>query len=224
LNGEVFEEGGVAISIAGDVALAGITSQGCAPIGETWTLTKVDGNIIRTIGNRPAYEVLAETFTQLSPDEQEEARQGNLHIGLVINEYLEEFHRGDFLIRNLLGWIRSRVQSPWELSAARANDSISAALIRRCQRGHERVVEEGEDRIERPAGVRSLLVQLQRTGTRPVQRAKPRCADGTIQVWANWVGRILLQRGDWAGGIEKLPARLHGVSSVAGQKGLTEAR
>lgn len=103
LNGDVFEEGGVAISIAGDVALAGITSQGCAPIGETWTLTKVDGNIIRTIGNRPAYEVLAETFTQLSPDEQEEARQGNLHIGLVINEYLEEFHRGDFLIRNLLG-------------------------------------------------------------------------------------------------------------------------
>ncbi len=102
LNGDVFEAGGVAISIGGDVKLAGVTSQGCTPIGETWTLTKVEQNIIHQIGNRPAYEVLAETFNQLTPDEQKKAR-GNLFIGLVVNEYLEEFHRGDFLIRNLLG-------------------------------------------------------------------------------------------------------------------------
>jgi small ligand-binding sensory domain FIST len=102
LNSEVFEEGGVAISIGGDVKLAGVTSQGCTPIGDTWTLTKVDDNIIHEIGNRPAYEVLAETFNGLTPEEQKSAR-GNLFIGLVVNEYLDEFHRGDFLIRNLLG-------------------------------------------------------------------------------------------------------------------------
>jgi small ligand-binding sensory domain FIST len=102
LNSEVFEEGGAAISIGGDVKLAGVTSQGCTPIGDTWTLTKVDDNIIHEIGNRPAYEVLAETFNGLTPEEQKTAR-GNLFIGLVVNEYLDEFHRGDFLIRNLLG-------------------------------------------------------------------------------------------------------------------------
>ena len=102
LNGEVFDEGGVAISVGGNVKLAGVISQGCTPIGETWTLTKVDQNIIHEIGNRPAYEVLAETFGKLSPEDQRKAR-GNLFIGLVVNEYLEEFHRGDFLIRNLLG-------------------------------------------------------------------------------------------------------------------------
>jgi small ligand-binding sensory domain FIST len=102
LNGDVFDEGGVAISVGGDVRLVGVTSQGCTPIGETWTLTKVDQNIIHEIGNRPAYEVLAETFNQLSPEEQKHAR-GNLFVGLVVNEYLEDFHRGDFLIRNLLG-------------------------------------------------------------------------------------------------------------------------
>jgi small ligand-binding sensory domain FIST len=101
LNGEVFDEGGVAIAVGGAVRLAGVTSQGCTPIGETWTLTKVDQNIIQEIGNRPAYEVLAETFSRLTPDEQKRAR-GNLFVGLVVNEYLEEFHRGDFLIRNLL--------------------------------------------------------------------------------------------------------------------------
>jgi len=102
LNDEVFEEGGVAISMGGDVKLAGVTSQGCTPIGDTWTLTKVDENIIHEIGNRPAYEVLAETFNGLTAEEQKSAR-GNLFIGLVVNEYLDEFHRGDFLIRNLLG-------------------------------------------------------------------------------------------------------------------------
>ena len=102
LNGDVFEEGGIAISIGGDVGLTGVTSQGCTPIGQTWTLTKVDQNIIHEIGNRPAYEVLAETFGTLSPEEQKKAR-GNLFVGLVVNEYLEDFHRGDFLIRNLLG-------------------------------------------------------------------------------------------------------------------------
>jgi len=103
LNGDVFEEGGVAVSVGGDVKLAGVISQGCTPIGETWTLTKVNQNIIQEIGNRPAYEVLAETFNTLSPEDQRTARQGNLFIGLVVNEYLEDFHRGDFLIRNLLG-------------------------------------------------------------------------------------------------------------------------
>lgn len=101
LNGEVFEEGGVAISVGGQVGLAGVTSQGCTPIGETWTLTKVEQNLIHEIGNRPAYEVLAETYNHLSPEEKKKAG-GNLFIGLVVNEYLEDFHRGDFLIRNLL--------------------------------------------------------------------------------------------------------------------------
>jgi small ligand-binding sensory domain FIST len=102
LNGEVFTEGGVAVSVGGAVALAGVVSQGCTPIGDTWTVTKVERNYIEQIGNRPAYEVLVDTFNGLSPAERKQS-QRNIFIGLVINEYLDEFHRGDFLIRNLLG-------------------------------------------------------------------------------------------------------------------------
>ncbi|MSU59235.1 MAG: hypothetical protein EXS35_13890 [Pedosphaera sp.] len=102
LNGEVYEEGGVAISVGGDVKLAGVISQGCTPIGETWTLTRVEQNLIHRIANRPAYEVLVETVNKMPAEEQRKAR-GNLFIGLVVNEYLEDFHRGDFLVRNLLG-------------------------------------------------------------------------------------------------------------------------
>jgi small ligand-binding sensory domain FIST len=101
LDGEVFEEGGVAVAVGGEVELQSVISQGCTPIGETWTITKAEGNIIHQIANRSAYEVLQETFANLSEPEQRKAR-GNLFVGLVVNEYLEEFHRGDFLVRNIL--------------------------------------------------------------------------------------------------------------------------
>jgi small ligand-binding sensory domain FIST len=102
LNGDVFEEGGVGISIGGEVRLVGVISQGCTPIGETWTITKAEQNFIHEIANRPAYQVLEETFQALPPREQRQAR-GNLFVGMATNEYLEEFRRGDFLIRNLIG-------------------------------------------------------------------------------------------------------------------------
>jgi len=102
LDGEVYEDGGVAVAIGGEVELSGVISQGCTPIGEAWTLTRVEQNLIRHIANRPAYTVLSETVSKLSPEDQKKS-QGNLFIGLVVNEYLDEFHRGDFLVRNLLG-------------------------------------------------------------------------------------------------------------------------
>jgi len=101
LNGDAFEEGGVALAVGGDVELRGVISQGCTPIGDTWTITRAEHNFIQEIGNRPAYQMLAETFNQLSAVEQKKC-QGNLFIGLVVNEYLEDYHRGDFLVRNLI--------------------------------------------------------------------------------------------------------------------------
>jgi len=102
LNGNVYEEGAVALNVSGKVMLRSVISQGCTPIGETWTITRVEHNVIHEIGNRPAYEVLVETFESLSDTEKEKAK-GNLFVGMVIDEYLDEFHRGDFLIRNLIG-------------------------------------------------------------------------------------------------------------------------
>ena len=82
LDGEVYDDGGVAIAIGGDVALSGVVAQGCTPIGEAWTLTRVEQNLIQHIGNRPAYSVLAETVNQLPPADQQKVR-GNLFIGLA---------------------------------------------------------------------------------------------------------------------------------------------
>jgi small ligand-binding sensory domain FIST len=51
---------------------------------------------------RPALEILAETFRSLPSETQERARS-NLLVGLAMNEYKDDFRRGDFLIRNLSG-------------------------------------------------------------------------------------------------------------------------
>lgn len=102
LNGSIFDNGMVALSVGGDVALKSIISQGCTPIGDTWTITQVENNIIHKIGNRPAFDVLVDTLNDL-PDEMKERANRNLFTGLVIDEYREDFGKGDFLIRNLIG-------------------------------------------------------------------------------------------------------------------------
>ncbi len=102
LNDEVFTEGGAGLAIGGSYTLLPVVSQGCEPIGETWTITGVRDNLIQTISNRPAYDMLVETFKNL-PHEVQQRAQRNLLVGLAADEYLETFQRGNFLIRPLIG-------------------------------------------------------------------------------------------------------------------------
>ena len=102
LDDEVHEDGAVAMLIDGPVTVRAVVSQGCRPVGRPMIVTRVEGNLIRELGRRPALEALREMFEGLSAEEQGLARQG-LHVGRVINEYQESFGRGDFLVRNVLG-------------------------------------------------------------------------------------------------------------------------
>jgi len=101
LNGRVLDQGGVVLGFSG-VRLLGMVAQGCTPVGDEWTITRVEGNIIHRIGNRPAVAVLEETFEQLRETLKRRSR-GNFFAGLVVDEYQDEHHRGDFLVRNLVG-------------------------------------------------------------------------------------------------------------------------
>lgn len=95
-------DGAVVLAFGGSVALQAVVSQGAEPIGQPWTITKIDGHVIHTIGNRPAYEVLVETLNTLGERERRRAAR-NLLVGLAMDEYRDTFQRGDFLIRNLMG-------------------------------------------------------------------------------------------------------------------------
>jgi small ligand-binding sensory domain FIST len=107
LDAAVLDEGAVAVVLAGEYRLETVVSQGASPIGEPWTITAATENIVETIGMRPAYQVLVETLLALPPEQRLRAQQ-NLLVGLATDEYKDEFRRGDFLIRNLVGADRER--------------------------------------------------------------------------------------------------------------------
>ncbi|HEV3164301.1 MAG TPA: FIST N-terminal domain-containing protein [Isosphaeraceae bacterium] len=102
LDDEVFSDGAVGIVIDQAASIRTVVSQGCRPIGRPWLVTRVENNIIRELGRRPALDVLREQFAELDAADQELVQQG-LHIGRVINEYQDTFQRGDFLVRNVMG-------------------------------------------------------------------------------------------------------------------------
>ncbi len=102
LNGEVHHSGAILLAVGGAYSVQSIVAQGAAPIGQPWAITGVDRNILRTIGNRPALEVLRETLNGLDGATRERAAR-NLLVGLAMDEYRDTFQQGDFLIRNLVG-------------------------------------------------------------------------------------------------------------------------
>jgi len=102
LDSEVFDEGAVGVGLTGRLALRAVVSQGCRPIGEPLTVTRAEKNIVFELAGRPPMKVLQEMLPQLPARDQKLARSA-LFLGRVINEYREEFSRGDFLIRNLIG-------------------------------------------------------------------------------------------------------------------------
>jgi small ligand-binding sensory domain FIST len=101
LNGEVVH-GAVGVALTGNFTLRTVVSQGCKPIGQPFIITRCEDQVIYELSGRPALTAVREALTALSPEDQNLARTALL-MGRVIDEYKEEFSRGDFLIRTFLG-------------------------------------------------------------------------------------------------------------------------
>jgi small ligand-binding sensory domain FIST len=200
LNNQAFDDGAVVVSLGGEVKLGAVISQGCTPIGEPWTITQSERNFIRQIGNRPAYKVLLDTFHALDLEEQKKAR-GNLFIGLAMSEYVEQFHRGDFLIRNLLGgdpnsgalavgaWPRTGQTIQFQRRDAEAATEDMIALLTRAREMWQGHTLYG-----------GCLFACNGRGVGLFGPATPWTAGGL---------RLFLQRRNWPGGAAQLPPRLH---------------
>jgi len=103
LNGVLFQEGLVGVALTGDIEFDVIVSQGCRPVGKPYVITKAEGNVLYELAGRPSLEVVRELIQGLSPKDRKLA-EFSLAVGLVMNEQQSVFKRGDFLIRNLVGF------------------------------------------------------------------------------------------------------------------------
>ncbi len=79
-----------------------LVAQGCRPVGDPYTTTRADGNLIFELGGRPPLARLRELAAALPVRERELLAEG-AHVGMVINEYQAERRQGDFLIRGIIG-------------------------------------------------------------------------------------------------------------------------
>lgn len=102
LDDQILDEGAVCVSLHGAMVMHTLVAHGCKPIGQPLTITRAERNIIFEMGGQPPLRVLQQLLPQL-PDSDRQLAQTALTLGRVINEYQEDFRRGDFLIRNLLG-------------------------------------------------------------------------------------------------------------------------
>ncbi len=106
-EGQTLRHGAAGLAIAsGPVRMRTIVSQGCRPIGQPMIITRADGQIVYQLGGRPALDAAQQMVEQCTQREAHLIRRGGLFIGRVINEHQGRFSRGDFLIRNCLGFDR----------------------------------------------------------------------------------------------------------------------
>lgn len=104
LDGTVRDSGAIALAVGGDVQVDITVSQGCRPIGQPLVITKAKRNVILELGGRKALPAITDMIEHLGDDDRHLVRTGGLFVGRVINEYKARFGRGDFLIRNLMGY------------------------------------------------------------------------------------------------------------------------
>jgi small ligand-binding sensory domain FIST len=94
-------DGAVGVTIDG-VDVGSVVSQGCRPVGNPYVVTRATGNRIDQLAGSPALERLHECVDAASPADLE-LMAGGLQLGIVVDEHLVEFRRGDFLVRGVTG-------------------------------------------------------------------------------------------------------------------------
>ena len=105
LGDQVLVDGAFSVLISGPVRVWPIVSQGCRPFGKPLVVTRAEKNLIHELGGKPALEKLSQELKELSVEERAMLERG-LHVGIAIDARKREHRRGDFLVRNVIGFSR----------------------------------------------------------------------------------------------------------------------
>lgn len=100
-DGDMYASGAVGL-LVGRHQVSTVISQGCRPVGTPMVVTAAQANVITELAGKPALSQLQRVVESLSL-EQRLRLDESLHIGRVVDEQLETFGSGDFLIRGVLG-------------------------------------------------------------------------------------------------------------------------
>lgn len=91
-------------------AETGIT-QSCQPFGESFQITRSDGNVIYEMDGRPAYDIFLESLSQIESSDAGRGLGGEdpdevfqrVFLGVPLTSFQTDFSKSRFLIRNIMG-------------------------------------------------------------------------------------------------------------------------
>lgn len=104
----LFDENGLvkspflALGIRGGVRLEPLVAQSCRPIGEPLVITRSEKNVIQALAGKKPYAVLEDAFASLD-ESARLAAEGNIFAGLAVQDEVDDYGPGDFVIRNIVG-------------------------------------------------------------------------------------------------------------------------
>lgn len=105
-NDQVHRQGLVGVAVTGNLIVDTVVAQGCKPVGKPYRVTKCEKNMLLELDGKPAVYVLKDVLEGLT-DQERELLKHAVFLGIVMNEHKEEYHAGDFLVRNILGIVPS---------------------------------------------------------------------------------------------------------------------
>src|SRR5205085_9642797 len=94
-------DGAVGALIGAPVAVDSVVSQGCRPIGRPYTVTRAEWDTVFELGGAPALTRLSE-ITESMTDDERALLQDGVFLGVVVDEHVVDYARGDFLIRDIV--------------------------------------------------------------------------------------------------------------------------
>ncbi len=205
-DGHTLRHGLVGVAVWGGTRVDAVVSQGCRPIGKAKVVTRADGNVIYELGGQAPLEVVKQLLVEVAPQDRRLLRRRGLLLGCVANEYQQKFARGDFVIRNPLGFDPNS-------GAMAVNDLIRIGQTVQFHVRDEASASEDLEgllaaRHSRPA-VGALLFTLQWAGDAHVSGAQPRCPGHPRGLWRPAGGGLLRGRRDRAGWAPDVSARFH---------------
>jgi small ligand-binding sensory domain FIST len=102
VGASMYQRGAVGVALRGNIEVDTVVAQGCRPVGDPMFVTAATGTMVHEIDGRASIDVLRELYVGLDARDKELFRH-SLFFGIVMDQQRQQYRRGDFLIRNLLG-------------------------------------------------------------------------------------------------------------------------
>ncbi len=92
----------VGLSLTGDFRFETGITRSCQPFGDSFRVTRAEGNMIYEMDGRPAYDILLESISHIQFDHPDEIFQ-RVFLGTPMKSFQTDFKKSDYFIRNIMG-------------------------------------------------------------------------------------------------------------------------